>query len=489
MRELYRILLVCLLCIILETPVYAAELKADNIESCVNDKEVLQTDETIQKNEVIQDRASLLYLDNQNTYEGMTSAYKDGYQPMVKDGKAIIVVPLLCDGIIKQDTLTATVDLGNADNSPFVYRNYEKSFTKSTELINGTEEIQDVFLVSFAIELTEKYYNGIYPVTIQIRGTDENGSEIIQSYTSYVVITDGIDPNKANNPDSADVKEEKPTSAPIVLVTKSVINTNPVKAGEDFEAIVTLTNTSTVKSVQNMIVTIGVPSSDFELKNESNVIFVGNLGCGKTTEIIVKVHVSKSVTDGNYPFEITMNYDDPKAITLSSSGVFQVTVKQPLTVKMTMPNISKEMTVGDTIPMTFQVMNLGRSGIYNVRCDVICNGLTQTKTAFIGNMEGGTAGEGMLNVFVLPMEGESAYGKTSGMVRLTYEDSFGNEQIQENSFETNIMEKPEIMMDSQIQNQEEESASQWWISIFVITGIILIVGCSAGAYYMGQKKR
>ena len=463
MRKLYRIGLMCLVCISLGTSVYAAELDAD------------------------QERAALLYLDNQNTYEGMTRAYKDGYQPVVQDGTAVIVVPLLCDGKIKQDTLTASVDLGNTANSPFVYRNYEKNFIKSAQFINGTETTQEVFLIYFSIDLIEKRYNGIYPITIQVGGTVENESEIKQSYTSYVVITDGIDPNEANNHDSADMIEE-PTSAPIVLISKSVISSSPVKAGEDFEAIVTLKNTSTAKSVQNMVVTIGVPSSDFELKNESNTIFVGNLGCGKTTDISIKVHVNKSVTDGNYPFEVAMSYDDPSAMTLSSSGVFQVTVEQPLSVKLTMPDIQKEMIVGDTIPMTFQVMNLGRSGIYNVRCDVMCNGLSQTKTAFIGNMEGGTAGEGTLNVFVQMMEGEAAYGKTSGVVTLTYEDSFGNEEIQEFPFDTNIMKKPEIT-DQQLHNQEEEAASQWWISILIVAGLILIIGCSAGAYYMGRKKR
>lgn len=475
MRKMYSMLLACLFCFSMITSVCAAELETDSTVPSMQNKEVI------------------LCLDNQNMYEGMTSAYKDGYQPVVKDGKATIVVPLLCDGKLKQDTLTATVELGNTESSPFVYRNYEKNFARKVEPINGTEETREVFLISFSIDLIEKRYNGIYPITIQIRGADENGGEIQQSYTSYVVITDGIDPNTVDNDMNDDLvgvrEEEKPTSAPIVLISKSTVNVEPVKAGEDFEAIVTLKNTSTTKSVQNMVVTVSVPSSDFELKNESNTIFVGNLGCGKTTDISLIVHVSKSVIDGNYPFEVAVNYDDPKANTLSSSGVFQVTVEQSLSVKLTMPGVQKEMTVGDTIPMTFQVMNLGRSSIYNVRCDVACNGLSQTKTAFIGNMEGGTAGEGTLNLFVLPMEGDQAYGKTSGIVTLTYEDSFGNEQSQEFPFETTIMEKPEIFVDQQTQEQEQERAAQWWSSILVIAGIILIIGCSAGAYYMGRKKR
>lgn len=488
MRKINSILLACLLCLIFAmavtvsfaTSVTAAELETDNTLP-----EIDNTEPSLENKKIT------LNLDNQNIYEGMASAYKDGYQPIVQDSKAIIVVPLLCDGEIEQNTLTASVELGNIENSPFVYRNYEKDFERTVAFVNGTEETKEVFLISFSIDLIKNRYNGIYPITIQVRGTDENGGEIQLSYTSYVVITDGIDPNQVNSDtkDSLDINvEEKPTSAPIVLISKTVINPESVKAGEDFEAILTLKNTSTTKSIQNMVITVGVPSSDFELKNESNTIFVEKLGCEKTKDISLKYHVNKSVVDGNYSFEISMSYDDSKANTLSSSGMFQVTIEQPLTVELTMPFVQKEMTVGDTIPMTFQVMNLGRSTIYNVRCDITCNGLSQTKTAFIGNMESGTSGEGTLNLFVSQMEGKTAYGKTSGIVTLIYEDGFGNEQTQEYPFETTIIEKPEINLDEQMQKQEER-ASQWWFSIFLIVSIILIIGCSASAYYMGRKKR
>lgn len=120
-----------------------------------------------------------------------------------------------------------------------------------------------------------------------------------------------------------------------------------------------------------------------------------------------------------------------------------VTVEQPLDVKLTMPNIDKNVTAGDTIPLTFQVMNLGRSTVYNVRCDVTGDGLSQTKTAFIGNMESGTAGEGETNLFITTLEGKSQYGDTTGTVTLTYEDGFGNEQTQEFSFNTTINKMPD----------------------------------------------
>ena len=75
--------------------------------------------------------------------------------------------------------------------------------------------------------------------------------------------------------------EETPESAPVILVEKSVVSTGTAKAGEDFDVTVTLKNTSKTKSVQNMVASITVPSADFELKNNSNTIFIDKLGAEK----------------------------------------------------------------------------------------------------------------------------------------------------------------------------------------------------------------
>ena len=279
--------------------------------------------------------------------------------------------------------------------------------------------------------------------------------------------------------------EETPESAPVILVEKSVVSTGTAKAGEDFDVTVTLKNTSKTKSVQNMVATITVPSADFELKNNSNTIFIDKLGAEKTTDLSLTFHVGKSTVDGNYPIEVALSYDDSKANTLSSAGTFVVTVEQPLNVKLTMPAIAADLTAGDTVPLSFQVMNLGRSTVYNVRCDVTGDGLVQTKTAFVGNMESGNDGEGDSNIFISPMEGENQYGKTTGTVTLTYEDAFGNEHSQEFTFDTSISKKQD---DSSKDGGTEKRAMQWWVSIAVISAIIVFAVVSSVSYRMGKKK-
>lgn len=514
------------------------------------------------KAEKLNDTAVAVCIDNQNVYEGMESAYNKGYQPVCENGKVTLVLPLMCSGKMKQDKITASVDLGDTKDSPFVFRNYEKDFLCKPEYINGTEETKEIYLVSFTFDLSGSRINGIYPVIINASGEDENGNEIQKAFKNYVTITDGIDKKEKSQNDDKTVEgsqetaaevnsndkdveivngndgtagditaendalngentenddmdgipddvseaaepsdaaglsepaaggedgasEETPESAPVILVEKSVVSTGTAKAGEDFDVTVTLKNTSKTKSVQNMVASITVPSADFELKNNSNTIFIDKLDAEKTTDLSLTFHVGKSTVDGNYPIEVALSYDDSKANTLSSAGTFVVTVEQPLNVKLTMPAIAADLTAGDTVPLSFQVMNLGRSTVYNVRCDVTGDGLVQTKTAFVGNMESGNDGEGDSNIFISPMEGENQYGKTTGTVTLTYEDAFGNEYSQEFTFDTSISKKQD---DSSKDGGTEKRAMQWWVSIAVISGIIVFAVVSSVSYRMGKKK-
>ena len=87
----------------------------------------------------------------------------------------------------------------------------------------------------------------------------------------------------------------------------------------------------------------------------------------------------------------------------------------------------------------------------------------------------------------MPMEGDELYGDTEGKVTLTYEDSFGNEHSQDFEIKTSIVKMPENTVT--VQSQEPERASQWWVSMAIVGGIIAVVGCSMAAYFIGRRKR
>jgi hypothetical protein len=431
--------------------------------------------------------AVTLSIDNSNVYDGMDKAYKDGYTPTVKDGVATVVVPLVADGGIKNSIITVTPGLGDTASSPFVFKNYQKTVSLQNNTVNGGTGSVSSYLVSFSLPLTSGRINGVYPVTIDVQGTDISGNALQQAFTSYVTVTDGKDPDAETTAETT----EKPESQPKIIVSSYSINPSTVEAGGEFLATVTLENTNKKKYVQNMTVAISCESPNFTLLNDSDVIYINKLGKGATTDIQIKYKTDLNTAAQKYNIMLTMTYDNSDAATLSSTGTIPVSVIQPLRVEMTAPVIAEQVNAGDTMPLSFQVMNMGRSAVYNVRVELSAPGLIPAGTAFIGNLEAGTASEADMNVFIGTKnmsegyEGDDKYGYTNGTITLIYEDADGKEYKQETEFSTTI-NAPVISASSNEVEEKPETASQWWISVAI--GVVIVGSLVVYLIVRGKRK-
>ena len=98
-------------------------------------------------------------IDNTHVYEGMDKAYKDGYTPAVKDGIATIMLPLVTNGEITGNVITATPGLGDTSSSPFIYRNYQKTVNLGNNAVDGGALTVPSYLVRFDLELASGRIN------------------------------------------------------------------------------------------------------------------------------------------------------------------------------------------------------------------------------------------------------------------------------------------------------------------------------------------
>ena len=146
-----------------------------------------------------------------------------------------------------------------------------------------------------------------------------------------------------------------------------------------------------------------------------------------------------------------------------------------------MSDVPENVSAGETIYLSFQVMNMGRSKAYNIRCEVNIPGFEPYNDAFIGNLEGGSAKNTDMSIFINKKpatESEAdGYGYTSGTVELIYEDSKG-EEFRE-CFETSTtISEPLIEItteDEDVEVKQEHKA--WWITAavlgFIMVGILI----------------
>lgn len=420
-----------------------------------------------------------LSIDNQNVYEGMERAYKDGYVPAVENGVLTVILPLMADGTVRDNTITVTPQLGDTASSPIQVKNYQKSFELAENKVNMKEDgsygLTTSYLVRFDFPLVSNRQNGTYSLTLETEIVGGDGTKSQQNFTCYYTITDGQSVDSVNTINTVSyggggVTETTPESKPKVIVSRYALDVSPVPAGETFTATVTLKNTSETKNVQNMLVTVSCDSSNFVLQNPSNSIYVGGIKAGEVAEIEISYTTDLETPPQRYAVTLAMEYDDSDAVTMTSQGTILVEVMQTPRIELSPFQLDESVNAGETFQMSFQAMNLGRSDLYNVRVEIAVPGLNPVGTAFIGDLAAGTSGTATVNVFAGMVNADAdanRYGATSGVVRLIYEDSGGTEYSEETDVHTTINELVIAAPDTAAEKQAEARASQWWIVVVI----------------------
>ncbi|MCD8052628.1 MAG: hypothetical protein LUF00_00970 [Lachnospiraceae bacterium] len=463
-----------------------------------------------------EESSSLVFsVENSQVYEGMDKSYSKGYSPTVGNGTVLLILPLQANGAVKDGTITVTPDLGETENSPFQYKNYQKT-VKLTEEETKSGKSKSVYLFKLKLKLAEEYEEGIYPIvlTVQARGTD--GTQVEQTFTIYVTLDvedseengteeetsgeAGADGEEAGADDAVGEAEggegsakteTAPQSQPIVLVEDCSVSQERVEAGDTFTVTVTLRNTSSRISVQNMAVTASLESTDLSLTDPGGVYYLGSLSAGKETTLTLNFQARRDAAEGSVEIHLDMSYDNPDAETLTSSGSVSVNIYQPLDVELLTPVFPESVNAGDTFEVELSVMNLGRSTLYNVRFSLDADGLIPSGSTYIGTLEAGSEGSTAMKIFAGTLnqrsdgtsreleEGESLYGETGGTLILIYEDTDGTEYTQEYEIGTTI--EALVVETAEAEEEAEEKSGMPWLGaaalVFVLaaslSGIIL----------------
>ena len=235
---------------------------------------------------------------------------------------------------------------------------------------------------------------------------------------------------------SADAPEETTEVVPIFEPNLIFLGIDdmPERIYPGDEVVVTalIKNTSNNQSVKNTILKVSSNNEKLTAELEDNTLFVGNVYAGSVIKVPVKLIVDNRITPGRITVSLTIEYDDNRAVHLTSSGEFYVDISFENKVEVEISAVPEYMTAGDASLTTVQVINLGAEKIYNVRAVADIPGFSSPVSAFIGDIEGRTAGSKELNLKagIVQPEGKdinSRYGYTEGNFVVTYEDNDGNE--------------------------------------------------------------
>lgn len=414
--------------------------------------------------------AMTLKIDDANQYDGMEKPYKDGYVPINANGSVRIVFPILSEGELRGNTLRAALNLGDAQTAPFVFKNYEKDIRLQTVKVNANTQEVSAYVADFTVELKGKRTNGSYPVILKATAKDTKGNAVEQEFTSYVTISDGIDPDATTEAVVEPVAEDLPTFAPKVMVKSYKFSKDEILSGDEITAEITLLNTSKENTVKNMTVAVTADTESFTLLSQSDSVYIEKIAPQEEKTITFSYRVNAKTAAGQYDLDLAMDYADGDGNTYSTSGKAKITVQQSSEMQFDELSFPSEVVVADVVEAKVQAMNLGRSKIYNVRAEIAADGLKPQGTIFIGDMEAGTAATGSTQVSVSSLSGSKLYGNTEGTVTYYYEDESGKEYTEETTFTTTIK--------SPFSDQKEETTpdntNQWWVIMAVVIGCIAV---------------
>ena len=244
---------------------------------------------------------------------------------------------------------------------------------------------------------------------------------------------------------------------------------------------VTVSNMSKTAAVRNIKLTLSDESG--EIRPEGlGTAYIETLTAGKSYEWKQNIVVSNTAAVGTHRLTVTAEYEDKNGASFSASDTLNVDVRQIAKLDFDGAKLSVKSYQGETQSVTLNLMNTGKSTLYNCKIDFAVKGLDSGGSVFVGEIAPGENKSGTGNLRV----SQDLLGKTEGEIIITCEDSFGESYEKTAKVSTVIEKKPEKTEDEE--TGEKKKNNLWWL--FLLIGVL--VGGSSGfgvMWYIGDKKQ
>lgn len=401
----------------------------------------------------------MLKIDTRHIYDGMKKSYQDGYRPAIQKDEAVLVLPVLAEGL--QGPLTVSLNLGEASSSPFVYQNYQREFAK--EVYPFPDGQVECYLIRFSLPLCAQRANGNYPVTLTIQGKTEQEQVLTADYTLYVVIDDA---EPASSPEK-DAGSEPPQASdiqpsPKLMVVDYALDAAYLEAGGTGKLKVTVKNTSASYGVKNIKFSFLEESGEIlPLKTSSGYCEEIKKGGEFTWEIALRA--VPGATSKPHMATVTMEYEDHNGLATTMADQVILDIRQQARLEYEQPLFPERVIQGDTPSFSMNLMNMGKSTLWNVLLTFDIPGLSSGGSVLVGTMEPGEAKMGTANFYV----DDSFLGETSGTLLLSYEDDYGQRYQREFDVHTVVEKRPEQPI---AQPQEKEEKTFPW-EVYIPVGL------------------
>ena len=415
--------------------------------------------------------ASELVIDTGYIYPGMSKSYADGYLPTVSGGKAVFVLPLLGEAL--EDVLRVTPDI--PVEGPFLYKNYQFDLKKTTQRAKdsgGNQVDREVFLISLALDLAKNRYNGTYSLPFHVSYTNRNGDPAEQVFTLQVTIADGRNRSLGGGGGGPSAVKK-----PVLILENTQLSSNTIAGGEGFSLSLQVKNVGELEA-KNIRLVAAADGQGIYRSDSMAPVFLGRLDVEEEADISFPFASEKTVFAGRHGLTVTFSYEDKYGNLYSDNVPLQVNVTQESSIGFDEMKLPETVTSGDTFTQPVCVYNTGYAPVYNVRCTLKMDGLIAA-SAFLGTLEPQQSADKAISIFVTTLPGQEKYGMAYGNLIISYEDMAGEAHEEYQQLQTTV-QAPVAITDEEKAKQEKEqkeqqTLSQWWVSLLVSIAFILII--------------
>lgn len=287
-----------------------------------------------------------------------------------------------------------TIKILSGDYSPISGANLLYNFTMET-----TETGDKVFITDILLENLVKTGEGD-AITFILTNTATNQeylTSIIFKEQSWSIIPGGSDNNIEESSSESSSKIVLAALKPHLIVTNYTYGSGPVLAGQNFNLDFTIKNTSSAKTIHNVILIVS-NSEDLSIMSGTNTIYIEKIQPGEeiSRKIEFKLKLNKTIDVQTVSMESSFEYYD-KPDTDPVSGTDKISIPIP-TIGITKAriggiNIPKAFKAEKEGNIEFSVINNGFSKVYNIEAFIYDGDGKELGWQFLGTVEGGVQPE------------------------------------------------------------------------------------------------
>ncbi len=297
---------------------------------------------------------------------------------------------------------------------------------QNLHIIPNIKQGQDMD-VTFSFQPDYNASRGGVPITIKVEPVATGETSSIARAISVFVDSDSTGGEAGKN-------------VPKIIIKSYSSEPTLVNAGEEFTLNVQFSNTHATKTVRNIkgnfIVTeeSNETGSVFSPVGSSNTFYIDKIEPKGTYDWNLTLFTIPDAKSKTYTVTISFEYEDDAGNPYKADELIGIPVYQPSRFEVSDISVPPEVFMGEPVYLAFEMYNLGKTEIYNVKYNIEGDFHADPKSSYFGNFTPGY--REYSEVMIMP----NTVGETNGRIVFQYETASGEQKEYVKEISMNVME-------------------------------------------------